>query len=190
MASPHKVSVIRKSCPCYDVISIFDTRALFHDDVIKWKHFPGNWPFVRGIHRSPVNSPHKGQWRWALIFYLICAWINGWVNNREAGDLRRHHAHYDVTLMTPEESIPCYIPFCQSNQHISLVTSRYSPIDLCADALEPNGHQAINNNRNDSTETRVYGSYYPKRMWCCYHLTHCGLMTPCGDIELSQHWLR
>ena len=55
--------------------------------------------FVRGIHRSPVNSPHKGQWRGALIFSLICAWINGWVNNREAGDLRRLRAHYDVTVM-------------------------------------------------------------------------------------------
>ena len=44
-----------------------------HDDVIKWKHFPRYWPFVRGIHRSPVNSPHKGQWRGALIFSLISA---------------------------------------------------------------------------------------------------------------------
>ena len=48
-----------------------------HDDVIKWKHFPRYWPFVRGIHRSPVNSPHKGQWRGALMFSVICAWING-----------------------------------------------------------------------------------------------------------------
>ena len=70
-----------------------------HDDVISWKHFPRYWPFVRGIHRSPVNSPHKGQWRGALIFNLICAWINGWVNSREAADLRRHHAHYDVIVM-------------------------------------------------------------------------------------------
>ena len=70
-----------------------------HDDVIKWKHFPRNWPFVRGIHRSPVNSPHKGQGRRALIFSLNCAWINYWVNNREAGDLRRHRAHYDVIVM-------------------------------------------------------------------------------------------
>ena len=70
-----------------------------HDDVIKWKPFPRYWPFVRGIHRSPVNSPHKGQWRGALMFYLICVWINGWVNNREAGDLRRYRAHYDVTEM-------------------------------------------------------------------------------------------
>ena len=71
-----------------------------HDDVIKWKHFPRYWPFVRGIHRSPVNSPHKGQWRGALMFSLICVWINGWVNNREAGDLRRYRAHYDVIVMT------------------------------------------------------------------------------------------
>ena len=52
-----------------------------------------------GIHRSPVNSPHTGQWRIALMFSLICASINGWVNIREVGDLRRHCAHYDVTVM-------------------------------------------------------------------------------------------
>ena len=60
--------------------------SVIHDDVIEWKHFPRYWPFVRGIHRSPVNSPHKGQWRGALMFCLICVWINGWVNNREVGD--------------------------------------------------------------------------------------------------------
>ena len=54
---------------------------------------------MRGIHRSPVNSPHKGQWRGSLMLSLICAWINGWVNNGEAGDLRRHRAHYDVIVM-------------------------------------------------------------------------------------------
>ena len=70
-----------------------------HDDVINWKHFPRYWPFVRGIHRSPVNSPHKGQWRGALMFTLICVWINGCVNNGEAGDLRRYCAHYGVTVM-------------------------------------------------------------------------------------------
>ena len=45
-----------------------------HDDVIKWKHFPRYWPFVREIHRSPVNFPHKGQWRGALMFSVICVW--------------------------------------------------------------------------------------------------------------------
>ena len=76
-------------CPCgsYD-----------HDDVIKWKHFPRYWPFVREIHRSPVNSPHKSQWRGPLMFSFICTWINGWVNNGEAGDLR-HRAHYDIIVM-------------------------------------------------------------------------------------------
>ena len=75
---------------------------LAHDDVIKWKHFPRNWPFVRVIHRSPVNSPHKGQWRGTLMFSLIYVWINDWVNNREAGDLRRYRAHSDVIVMDQE----------------------------------------------------------------------------------------
>ena len=74
-------------------------EGAYHDDVIKWKHFPRYWPFVRGIHRSPVNSPHKGQRRRALMFSLICARINGWVNNGEAGDLRLYRAHYDVTVI-------------------------------------------------------------------------------------------
>ena len=69
-----------------------------HDDVIKWKRFPRYWPFVRGIHRSPVNSQHKCPWRGTDII-LICAWINGWVNNRKAGDLRRYHAHYGAIVM-------------------------------------------------------------------------------------------
>ena len=75
------------------------SQLLSHDDVIKWKHFPHYWPFVPGIHRSPVNSPHKGQWRRALKFSLICVWINGWVNNGEAGDLRRHRAYCDFIVM-------------------------------------------------------------------------------------------
>ena len=41
----------------------------------------------------------KGQWRGTLMFSLICAWINGWVNNQEACDLRRNRAHYDVTVI-------------------------------------------------------------------------------------------
>ena len=77
-----------------------DNLIQYHDDVIKWKHFPRYWTFVRGIHRSPVNSTNKGQWRGALMFSFIYSRINGWVNNREAGDLRRICAHYDVIVMT------------------------------------------------------------------------------------------
>ena len=79
--------------------------SCFHDDVIKWKHVT-SLAFVRGIHwwlraihRSPVNSPYTDQWRGALMFSLICAWTNGWVNNQDAGELKCHRTHYDVTVM-------------------------------------------------------------------------------------------
>ena len=88
-----------------------------HADVIKWKHFPRYWPFVRGIHRSPVNSPHKGQWRGTLMCSMICAWINSWVNNREAGDFRRYRTHYDVTVMAQRTS-NTEIPAKWYNLHI------------------------------------------------------------------------
>ena len=78
-----------------------------HDDVVKWKHFPRYWPFVQGIHRSPVNSPHKGQWRRALMISLICVWINGWVNNPEVGDLRCYLAHFDFTVMLKANTVHC-----------------------------------------------------------------------------------
>ena len=56
-----------------------------------------------GEFTGPGEFPHKGQWRGTLMFSLICVWINGWVNNREAGDLRRHRGHYDVNVMCAGE---------------------------------------------------------------------------------------
>ena len=101
-----------------------------HDDVIKWKHFPRYWPFVRGIHRSPVNSPHKGQWRGALLFSFICVWINGWVNNRSATDLKRNRAHYDVSVMWMGAGIQ-FISLCNHVTLYGLASPRllHSPID-------------------------------------------------------------
>ena len=68
-----------------------------------WRHQMETFSALLALSagNSPVTGefPHKGQWRGALMFSLICAWINGWVNNREAGDLRRYRAHYDVTVM-------------------------------------------------------------------------------------------
>ena len=68
--------------------------------------FPRYRPFVRGIlrsvrgiHRSLVKSPHKGAWRGALMFSLICAWTNKWANNGDAGHFRRHRAHFVVIVM-------------------------------------------------------------------------------------------
>ena len=69
--------------------------VILHDDVIKWKHSPRYWSFVRGIYRWPVDSPHKGQWR--EIWWLL-ACTNGWTNNGVAGDLRRHNVHVTSLL--------------------------------------------------------------------------------------------
>ena len=63
-----------------------------------WNIFRVIGPLVRGTPRSPINSPHKGQWRGVLIS-LICTWTNGYVNNLVGHELRRHGAHYDVTFM-------------------------------------------------------------------------------------------
>ena len=89
--SPHKGPVTRKMFPFDDVVMIGSGRkgrkgqviasakvdpdlcrhmAPLHDDIIKWKHFPRYWPFVRRIQRSPVNFPHKGQSRGDLMFFF------------------------------------------------------------------------------------------------------------------------
>ena len=92
----------------------------WHDDVIKWKHFPHYWSFVREIHRSPVNSPRKGQWRGALMFSLICA-LNkrlskqswGWWFETPSRSLWRHCndlADGNLILLVPVDCAarPCY----------------------------------------------------------------------------------
>ena len=76
-----------------------DGHGFCDDDVIKWKHFRITARLCREIHRSPVNSPRKGQWHGALMLSLIYAWTNGWVNNRDAGDLRYLRAQYVVFVM-------------------------------------------------------------------------------------------
>ena len=106
-------SVSRKLQP-----KMWSDIVIEHDDVIKWKHFPRYWPFVRGIHRSPVNSPNKGQWRGALMSSLICAWINAWVNNREAGDLKRYRAHCDVSVMGHQ--VHTWLGITDTNRNLDL----------------------------------------------------------------------
>ena len=96
----------------------FPSQEVSNHDDVKWKHFPRYWPFVRVIHRSPVNSPHKGQWREALMFSLICAWLNGRVNNREAGDLRRHLAHYDAIVMYETHFYPMNLQYLDLSKPI------------------------------------------------------------------------
>ena len=75
------------------------------------------------------DSSHKGQWHGALMFSLICAWTNGWANNQDPGDLRRHRAHYDVTatshmvsVIHPDDSHPfCTISIAPSPPDMKLL---------------------------------------------------------------------
>ena len=103
----------------FTVISFLQCKSTttYHDDVIKWKHFPRNWPFVRGIHRSRWIPRTKASDAELLMFSLICVWINDWVNNREAGDVRRYRGHYDVIVMC--------LPKCLKymDEHVSYVPS-------------------------------------------------------------------
>ena len=99
--SSHRISIITPQCPTdwfLDTTIWYEPWRCLNP---WWRHqietFSRYSPFVRGIHRSSVNSPHTGQWSGAM-FSLICAWINGWVNNHEAGDFRRHRAHYGVII--------------------------------------------------------------------------------------------
>ena len=113
----------------HKIKNIKGQHHLPHDD----KHFRRYWPFVRGIPRSPVNSPHKGQRCGALMLSLI----HGWVNNREAGDLGRHLAHYDVIVMHCEgrregpvmqKVFPYYeVTFCHSFLWSTYISHIYSP---------------------------------------------------------------
>ena len=87
-----------------------------------WRHqmetFSALLALCAGNSPVPVNSPHKGQWRGTLMFSLICAWINDWVNNREAGDLRRYRVHYDVTLMFLRwQDLQCDLTHVWSGHH-------------------------------------------------------------------------
>ena len=105
-----------------------DHKSPPYNDVIKWKHFPPYWPFMRGIHRSPVNSPQRGQWHGASMFSLICAWINGWVNNRESGDLRRHRANYDVTAIPSRCIDHTYLTKCYLISYGTIQGTRWNSL--------------------------------------------------------------
>ena len=74
--------------------------GIFHDDVIKWKHFRVTAPLCGKFIGHWWIPLHESQWRGALMFSLICAWTNGCTNNRYTVDLRRHRPHYDVIVMS------------------------------------------------------------------------------------------
>ena len=100
-----------------------------------WRHqmetFSALLALCAGNSPAPVNSPHKGQWRGALMFSLICVWINGWVNNGEAGDLRRYRAHYDVTVM----EVRTWVCYCILLFHVDAITYPYILISLLIELI-------------------------------------------------------
>ena len=92
-----------------------------------WRHqmesFSALLTFCAG--NSPVTGEfptHKGQWRGTLMFSFICVWINAWINNREAGDLRRHRTHYDVIVMNICNRLMHACPKCDWNVNIGQIS--------------------------------------------------------------------
>ena len=101
-----------------------------HDDVIEWKHFPRYWPFVWGIYRSPVNSPHKGQWRGAELWCFDLrrnerlskqGW--GWWFETPSRSLWRH-CYAIVGLVTyKSQSVPGHVNICLFGSNLSFFLS-------------------------------------------------------------------
>ena len=119
--------VVNIKNPLVTGLSMIAGITRIHNDPIKWKYFPHYWPFGRVVHRSLVNSPRKGQWCWALMFSLICTQMNGWVYNLEAGDLRCHRAHYDVTVMRQNST---FFILSIISQNVSFINHKHNEM-LC-----------------------------------------------------------
>ena len=102
----HDNNTLKATKPCYAKSQLRKPPRFFRPKYKnltwrrhQWKNFPRYWPFVRGIHQWPVNSPHKDQWHEAFMTFLSAPWIKDWLNNRDTGDLRRHRIHYGVIVM-------------------------------------------------------------------------------------------
>ena len=127
--------------------------------------------FVSKIRPVPVNSPHKGEWRGALMFSLICVWINGWVNNREAGDLRRYRGHYDVIVM---DDVDYFLPMVEVKPRFVIDRKRAQAVVSYFAGMTLGGLCAL------------FGVEYIRHArWCCpemgqsvlnYHLSYCFLL--------------
>ena len=96
------------SCPAYQIVLCNASLST----LINWSWWRHQMETISALLAICAwNSPVTGQWRVALMFSLICAWINDWVNSREPGDLRRHYAHYDVIVMF-DNIITCILRYC------------------------------------------------------------------------------
>ena len=97
-----------------------------------WRHqiktFSASLALCEGNPPVTDGFPSQRPVTWSLMFSLICIWTNGWENNRDAGDLRRHRAHCDVIAML---FLPvCFCLFCLCPRHIQIVTSETHPCEV------------------------------------------------------------
>ena len=90
-----------------------------------------SWGESTGHRCSPVDSPHKGQWRGALMFSLICAWANGWANSWYACDLKRHRAQYDVIIIEGRKSSSIMHVWWQNSVRNFMVRTQYFQYCAC-----------------------------------------------------------
>ena len=135
-----------------------------------WRHqmetFSALLAICAGNSPVPGEFPHKGQWRGALMFSLINAWINDWVNNREAGDLRHHHAHYDIIVMTQKIAYKMCTQFCGVVFYGNYITS-------CFWIQMMRVKSTINPQPNTDNVHNSWDVLYPKWQTLCPGLIFC-----------------
>ena len=116
-----------KQAFCEHSIHVSDAEWMHPSACSWWRHQMETFSALLALcaGNSPVTGefPHKGQWRGALMFTLICVWINYWAKNREAGDLRRHRAHYGVTVMLQWHTLK----FQQGTTYLGWILDSYHP---------------------------------------------------------------
>ena len=124
----------RTDCPCTNwqalkgklissaAMMMSSNEYIFCVTGLLWGESTGHWwiPFTK-----------LGHWGGALMFSLICIWTNGWANNRDAGDLRCHCAHYDVTVMLTA-SIHCSFSTCDTCNYSEIYLFRIITENLSA----------------------------------------------------------
>ena len=121
-----------KGEPCGYTVSSF-TGAFAHDDVIKWKHFPRYWPFVRGIHRPGEFSAQRSVPRSFSVFFdlrlnerLSKQWW-GWWFETLSRSLWRHRNESTFSIFTLVTIIiSCSYLIWMSKIHISGIWSMAS----------------------------------------------------------------
>ena len=106
-------------------------RFAYHDDVIKWKHFPCYWPCVRGIHRSPVNSLYKGQWRGGALMFSVMIYASRYIHTNDANGVFAVKIETNILSMPDSSSTTSPIGASLSDLLFSFVLEKYIVCEVC-----------------------------------------------------------